>query len=153
MSRVQVAALSFALSMSGCANGITAPHPPHVIEDETVRVTLAVTPAVLSQGEVAVASLEYKNTTSETVVITSTYGCLAFAAVYRESVLIPFPSTGYGCTTAISHRNIEPGEPLVMEWSLPIGEPDGVAAPPGIYRFVAHLNTHADSLVREFVVR
>lgn len=124
-----------------------------VLEAGTVRVTLEVDPDTVDRPGVAVARLKYINTTDQTVVLTSGWGCLAFASVYQGATRLSFPSTDYGCTAAASNHDLRPGDPIVVEWPLAIGGSEGVDVPPGTYRFVAQLNTHADSLERVFVVR
>jgi hypothetical protein len=98
------------------------------------------------------ARLRYENTTSSTRTVTSGYGCLSFASVYRGNTRIPFPATDYACITVVTNRELPPGGAIGMEWPLHIGG-DGVPLAPGEYRFVAELNTHDRTLERTFVVR
>lgn len=118
-----------------------------------VRVTLTVTPEVIDPSGTVVATLTYENLGRENVVLSSVYGCLSFAHVYLGETRIPFPATQYGCTAAVSYRNLEPGTPLTVQWPLVIGGEDGMHVPPGTYRFVAQLNTHTENLERTFVIR
>jgi hypothetical protein len=117
-----------------------------------VRVTLTVSPAAVTPTGTVLARLRYENTTSSTRNVTSGYGCLSFASVYRGNTRIPFPATDYACITVVTNRELPPGGAIGMEWPLHIGS-DGVALAPGEYRFVAELNTHDRNLERTFVVR
>jgi hypothetical protein len=117
--------------------------------DGGVRVTLTVTPGDVTRPGEVMATLRYRNETSHPVVVTSSAGCLSFAAVYRGNTRIPFPATEYFCTAAITSREVAPGTEIGMDWPLGIGE----SLVPGTYRFVADLNTHARDLERTFVVR
>jgi hypothetical protein len=116
-----------------------------------VRVTLTVTPTTVSQPGTVLARLRYENLTNADVVLSSGYGCLSFAGVYRDQVRIPFPETDYFCTTVITAFPIGPGQQIGMDWTLHLGE-GGVVLGPGEYRFVARLNTHNRELSRTFVV-
>ena len=121
--------------------------------DDGVRVTLTLAPTTLRAPGSVTATLRYENLRSEAVALTSSAGCLSFAAVYRGKTRVPFPATEYGCTAAVSVRQLKPGEPLAVEWRLGVGGPGGTSVPPGTYRFVALLNTHRANLERSFVVR
>ena len=145
-------------AMLAIAFGCTAPDvlEPKLTENTLihgqVRVTLDVGPERLEPPGTVVATLTYENLGNETVVLSSAYGCLSFASVYRGEERIPFPATRYGCTTAISYRNLKPREPITMQWTLEVGGENGFDAPPGIYRFVADLNTHGYDLEATFVI-
>lgn len=117
-----------------------------------IRVTLDVAPERLQAPGTILATLTYENLGNETVVLSSAYGCLSFASVYRGEERIPFPATQYGCTAAVSHRDLKPGEPITMQWPLVVGGETGLDAPPGTYRFVADLNTHGYDLAATFVL-
>jgi hypothetical protein len=148
-----VAALT-ATGVMGCAAG-DALEPvltDNLLVVESIRVTLEVVPDRLhSPGEV-VAVLKYENLGDETVVLGSSMGCLAFAAVYRGDELVPFPATQYACTAAVSYRDLEPGRPLTMRWPLSVGSEEGFHAPEGSYRFVANLLTHPYDLEATFII-
>jgi hypothetical protein len=149
-----------ALVLSACA--ALDPFGPNLVIDEQndneivqgqVRVTLTVIPEVIDPPGTVVATLTYENLGRETVVLTSGYGCPSFAHVYLGNERIPFPATQYGCTAAASHRDLEPGTPLTVQWPLVIGGEGGMHVRAGAYRFVAELNTHGENLERTFVVR
>jgi hypothetical protein len=117
-----------------------------------VRVTLTLTPDEVTRPGTVMAVLRYENRTAGPVTVTSAYGCLSFAGVYSGSKRIPFPSTEYLCTTALTSHEIAPGSAVGMDWPLEIGGA-GVALEPGVYRFVAYLNTHDFNLESTFRVR
>lgn len=144
-----VAAL--AVLLGGCQEALGPDSLGHEVITDRLRVTLSVTPDVLDAPGTVTATLTYENLGLLPITVTSSYGCLSFAGVYRGEQRIPFPATEYACTTAFSSRTLEPGTPLVVEWPLEIGG-DGVALSPGTYRFVAELNTHDGNLSRTFVI-
>lgn len=151
-------AVALVLVCAGCDFKVLVPdetsHPEGArLVDGPIRVTLTVTPEVLVPPGTVLAKLTYENLGSETVVLTSSFGCLSFASVYRDGERIPFPSTQYGCTTVVTHRELEPGAPLTAQWPLVVGGEDGLDVPAGTYRFVARLNTNAEDLERTFVIR
>lgn len=123
-----------------------------ILEGE-IRVTLRVAPDAVDSPGTVVATLTYENLGTKTHVLASSHGCVSFASVYSGEDRIPFPSTQYGCTTAVSYRDLAPGVPLTVQWPLVIGGQNGMHVPAGTYRFVAELNTHAQNLERIFVVR
>ncbi len=126
---------------------------PDELRIDDVRVTLSVTPDVIDSPGTAIARLTYENLSDETVELVSSAGCLSFSAVYRGDDRIPFPSTQYVCTAALSSRDLVPGNPIVVEWPLVVGGDDGLHVPTGTYRFVADLNTGGGDLEQTFVVR
>lgn len=126
---------------------------PHEFRHGPLRVSLKVSPAALDPPGTVTARLTYMNLGSAVVDVVSGYGCLAFAAVSLDGQRVPFPATQYGCTTAITTRELAPGASLTAEWPLVVGDEDGPATPPGTYRFVAKLNTIGFDLERTFIVR
>lgn len=125
----------------------------HEIVQGQLRVTLTVSPQVLDPPGTVVAMLTYENLRSETVVLSSAYGCLSFASVYLGEERISFPSTQYACTAAVSYRDLEPDVPLTVQWPLVVRGEGGIDVPAGTYRFVAELNTHAENLEQTFVIQ
>lgn len=148
-----VAATAVILGACTTSDVLAPTRTAHEIVQEGIRVTLTVTPEVLDPPGTVTARLTYENLGIIPVELTSSYGCVSFAGVYLEEERIPFPSTRYGCTAAISSRILEPGTPLTVEWPLVVGGEDGLQVPAGTYRFVAGLNTHPGSLERTFVIR
>jgi hypothetical protein len=152
VSRVTVAAV---MVVAGCGGlDLVAPGPPVAGDGELtaggLHVSLTLSASTVAPPGLIVAELRYDNRGAAPVTVTSSYGCLSFAGVYRDGLRIPFPSTEYACTAAVTNRELAPGAVVGMEWPLEIG---GVELPPGSYVFVAHLNTHPYELVRTFVVQ
>jgi hypothetical protein len=146
-----------AVVVAGCGGlDLVAPGPPVAGDGELtaggVHVSLTLSASTVAPPGVIVAELRYENRGSAPVTVTSAYGCLSFAGVYRDGLRIPFPSTEYACTAAVTNRELAPGAVVGMDWSLVIGGA-GVELPPASYLFVAHLNTHPNELVRTFVVQ
>ncbi len=158
MNRAKNSALVLALvlGLAGCESfQLMAPgdrQSSDVLVSGQVRVMLKLDRTELTPPGVILAMLRYENLGASSVEITSGYGCLSFAGVYRGEERIPFPSTDYYCTTAVTKRELAPGQQIGMDWPLHIGE-HGVDLGPGQYRFVAQLNTHAEDLDVKFVVR
>lgn len=121
--------------------------------DGQVLVALEVAPDTLRSPGTVVATLVYDNLGDETVVVTSGYGCLSFVSVFLGEERVPFPATQYGCTAAVTNRDLVPGHPIVVRWELAVGGEGGYPAVPGSYRFVAHLNTHGPDLEHGFVIQ
>lgn len=142
------------LSVACTAGDLLGPDPSSDSATEgQVRVSLTVSAETIDPPGTVVATLTYENLGVETVELSSSYGCLSFASVYQGQHRVPFPATDYGCTAAFSSRDLEPGQPIEVRWPLVIGGEDGVPAAPGVYRFVADLNTHPFDLERTFIVR
>lgn len=144
---------ALAVLLGGCQDALGPDSFGREVTDGPLRVTLSLTSEVLDAPGTMTAMLTYENRGFQPITVTSSHGCLSFAGVYRGSQRIPFPATEYNCTTAISYRTLEPGAPLSVGWPLDVGGADGVALPPGTYRFVAELNTHRGTLEQTFVVR
>lgn len=147
------AAATLLLGACGGSDPLAPTRTAHEIVEGGIRVTLTVAPEELDPPGTVTATLTYENLGLTTVALTSSYGCLSFASVYRGEERIPFPSTQYGCTAALSSRPLHPGTPITVEWPLVVGGEDGIQVPAGTYRFVAGLNTHPGNLERTFVVR
>lgn len=126
---------------------------PHELRHGPLRVALDVSHDELDPPGTVTARLTYTNLGLTAVDVVSAYGCLSFASVYLDAQRIPFPATQYGCTAAITSRELGPRASLTMEWPLAVGDENGPATPSGTYRFVAELNTHGFDLERTFVVR
>lgn len=143
-----------AVGVGGCAAGdIFGPElKDSLLVEDGVRVTLEVMPDRLQRPGEVVSVLTYENLGAETVVLTSSAGCLSFATVYRGEERVPFPATQYACTAVLKDWDLEPGEPLTMRWALAVGGEDGFHAPKGSYRFVADLNTHPYDLASTFII-
>ncbi len=120
--------------------------------DGQVLVALEVTPDTLPSPGTILATLVYDNLGDDTVVLTSASSCLSLASVYLGEDRIPFPATNYGCYAVITHHDLVPGDPIVVRWTLEVGEEDGYPAGPGTYRFVADLETHREVLEQTFVI-
>lgn len=108
-------------------------------------------PAAVGETDTLVARLTYTNLRPVPVTVTSGMGCNAFVGVYRDTVRIPFPATDYACTAAVTSWTLEGHETRTDTWSLAIGE-DATPLEPGSYRFEADLNTHGQTLIRQFTV-
>ena len=120
--------------------------------EDGVRVTLEVVPDRLQRPGEVEAVLTYENLGNETVVVTSSWGCLSFATVYRGEDPVPFPAAQEACTTAVTHWDLPPDEPLIKRWPLAVGGESGFHAPAGSYRFVAKLLTHTRELESAFTI-
>lgn len=151
--RTIVATMAVILGACTTSDPLAPSRTAHEIVEGQIRVTLTVDPDVLDPPGTVTATLTYQNRGITTVTLTSSYGCLSFASVYRGEERIPFPSTQYGCTAAFSSRPLHPGTPITVEWPLVVGGEDGIQTPAGTYRFVAELNTHPGTLERTFVIR
>lgn len=147
MSPRRVVLLMALVLFSGCALDVAGP------DDGPIRVTLTVRPLAIDAPGAGVATLTYENVGTETVALSSAYGCLAFASVYRGEERIPFPSTQYACTAAVSYRHLDPDSVQRVEWPMVVGGENGIDVPAGTYRFVAELNTGHEDLERPFLIR
>lgn len=135
----------------GCREPIPAPAvppedpPPRSYADGPVLVTWTVVPTIVGAGDSLRAQLSIRNETSDTVRITSAYGCIAFLDVLSDTTRVPMHGTQFGCTTASRRFFIPPQEALVESYDLLAmiqsseAPYDYLPAPSGVYRLRADL--------------
>ena len=119
-----------------------------------LHLSLTVQPGSVRPGDSFSARLRIENLTSNSVTLTSSYGCIAFVGVYagndrhRE-----FEGTNYACTTAFVDFVVLPQDSIITVWPVRAGDADGPAQS-GTYRFRVSFNVEEMPILeRPFVVR
>ena len=108
-----------------------------------VLQTLTVVPTMVRPGDPLRATLTIRNETSDTVRLTSGYGCIAFLDVLSDTTRVPMHGTQFGCTASARRFVIPPQEALVESYDLLAkiqsseAPYDYVPAPSGVYRLRA----------------
>lgn len=141
---------------AGCRDTIPTPSvrpadpppspPPDAPAEGPVLQTWTVAPTVVRSGDSLRATLTIRNETSDTVRLTSGYGCIAFLHVLSDTTRVPMHGTQFGCTAATRTFVIPPREALVESYDLlaviQSSQPPYayLPAPPGVYRLRADLN-------------
>jgi hypothetical protein len=91
------------------------------------------------------ATLTVQNETSDTVRLTSGYGCIAFLEVLSDTTRVPMHGSQFGCTASSRTFVIPPGDALVESYDLSAmiqsseAPYDYIPAPSGVYRLRADL--------------
>jgi hypothetical protein len=150
------------LVFAGCRDTIPAPAvrpgdpPPDSRVKGPVIQTWTVVPTTVRPGDSLRATLTIRNETSDTVRLTSGYGCIAFLDVLSDTTRVPMHGTQFGCTAASRTFVIPPRGALVESYDLlamiqssetPY---DYIQAPAGVYRLRADVLVlgHADPETR-----
>ncbi len=119
-----------------------------------LHLSLTIQPDSVRPGDSFSARLSIENPTSNSVTLTSSYGCIAFVGVYSgNNRHREFEGTNYACTTAFVDFVVLPQDSIITVWPVRAGDADGPAQS-GTYRFRVGFNVgELPLLERRFVVR
>ena len=117
--------------------------PPDSQAEGPVLQTWTVVPTMVRPGDSLRATLTIRNETSDTLHLTSGYGCIAFLDVLSDTTRVPMHGTQFGCTASARRFVIPPQEALVESYDLLAmiqsseAPYDYIPAPSGVYRLRA----------------
>lgn len=119
--------------------------PPDSPAEGPVLQSWTVVPTMVRPGGSLRATLTVQNETSDTVRLTSGYGCIAFLEVLSDTTRVPMHGSQFGCTASSRTFVIPPGDALVESYDLSAmiqsseAPYDYIPAPSGVYRLRADL--------------
>lgn len=137
-----------ALALAGCYFEINAPRIERQELPEGLAVDLVVDPATVNAGEPFIVQLNVTNTTSDTIQIATSHGCLVTVNILRHGRRVPFKGSDWGCTAAVRVHTFPPGETHERSWVMRAElyaekgwKVDGRPAPRGGYIVQAEFDT------------
>jgi hypothetical protein len=132
--------LAAGVVLTACPSDITAPQFNLEGLPAGLDVQLTVEPGEVRQHEPFSASLILTNTSTETIQVVTSHGCLVILNVNRNGERIPFQGSSWGCTAAITTHTFAPGATRSYAWNLraelyaqQAGDVEGAPAPTGAY--------------------
>ena len=155
MFRLSILLAASALA-TACPFEISAPETDLEGLPEGLEISLDVEPQAVAPHAPFTATLIVRNTTSESISITTSSTCLAVPNVLRDGARTPFVGSWWGCGDAISTHVIPAGEMRTQAWSMRAelyaeeqGDPDGAPAPRGVYRVQAEFDVYVPGARRK----
>lgn len=147
----KISPLVAVLALAACPMEITGPQSSLEGLPKGLDVSLAVEPNEVRQHERFSVQLRVVNTTSETIRVVTSHGCLAVPNVLRDGERVPFRGSGLACTAAITTHTFAPGQIRSITWDMRAelyadqpGARDGAPAPQGVYRVKAEFDTYVE---------
>ena len=141
---------------SACPFEISAPETDLDGLPEGLEISLDVEPDAVAPHAPFTATLIVRNTSSESISITTSSTCLAVPSVLRDDTRVPFVGSTWGCGDAITTHVIPAGEMRTRAWSMRAelyaeeqGDPDGAPAPRGRYWVQAEFDVHVPGVTRK----
>ena len=138
MRRNSLLFLGFLL-LTGCTE-ILSPSDSTGGLPDGLEVSLVLDDDEVMQHAPFTARFTATNTTTSTMQIVTSHGCLVLPGVYRNGVRVPFKGSLWGCTAAITTHVFAPGETKTYEWPMraelyaqETGDIEGAPAPRGTY--------------------
>lgn len=128
------------LSLAACGLDVTSPGTDLEGLPGGLEVEFTVEPGEVGQHGAFSLRLRIKNTTNETIRISTSSSCLALPHVRRDGKRAPFRGTNFACLAVATTHHFEPGEIDERVWTLQATldaqgpeEIDGAPAPKGGY--------------------
>ncbi len=130
------------------------PVGPSEADARGLHLSLTIQPDAVRPGDSFSARVSIENPTSDSVTLTSSYGCIAFVGVYAGNDRHEeFEGTNFACTTAFMDFVVPPQDSIIRVWSVRAGNTDGPAES-GTYKFRVGFNVAGLPLLeRQFVVK
>jgi hypothetical protein len=157
---IQRAPILLVLLLAACSRDIAGPQPVLNEIPAGLDVQLAVEPGEVAQHAPFAVRLDIRNTTSDTLRISTAHGCLAVPAVIRDGRRIPFEGSWWACTAAGASHTFAPGETRSHTWQMRAelyaehpGDAQGAPAPRGTYRIRAEFDVPRSGAERPGVER
>lgn len=133
------------LLLTGCIE-VLSPYDSTDGLPDGLAISLVLDDNDVAQHAPFMARFTATNTTTSTIQIVTSHGCLVLPGVYRNGVRVPFKGTASGCTAAITTHVFAPGDTKTYEWLMRAelyaehtGDTEGVPAPRGSYVVRAEL--------------
>jgi hypothetical protein len=147
-------------ALTACGSILTAPDSDLTGLPDGLKAELSVAPGEVPQGGSFDVVMRVRNTTSETIRVTTNHGCLVTPQVSQDGRRIPFVGSNSGCRAAVTGHDFAPGEERTYRWEMRAelyaqytGEVDGRPAPKGWYGVVAEFDTRRPDGTRPFIAR
>jgi hypothetical protein len=144
--------LAAVAAFAACALEITAPETDLAGLPAGLDVQLTVEPAEVRPHDPFSVRLSVTNTTSDTIHVVTSHGCLAIPHVIRNGQRIPFRGSWWACTAAFASHTFAPGETRTRTWDMRAelyaehqGDVEGAPAPRGTYLVQAEFGTYSET--------
>lgn len=136
-------------AVASCGFDLTTPNPDLDGLPAGLEVSLELEPGEVAPADSFTARLTLTNTTSDTIKIITSSGCLAGLNVLRDGKRMPFRGSMLVCTAVIGTHAFAPGETKTRTWELSAAlyaehpeDVDGKPAPVGSYVVQAEFGTY-----------
>jgi hypothetical protein len=143
--------LATIIAIAACSLETTGPRVPTDGLPEGLTASLTVEPNEVAQHERFDVTFTVTNTSSQTVQVVTSGGCLVIPGVYRNGERIPFVGSWWGCRAVITTHTFEPGETRTHTWEMQAeryaehpGDVDGDPVAKGTYRVTAEFDVIPD---------
>lgn len=140
------------LALAACSFEATGPVSDLDILPPGLDIRFAVEPGEVLQHAPFNVKLTLSNTTSDTIKIVTSHGCLSTPHFYRNGKRVPMSGSDMGCTAAITTHTFPPGETRSFAWPMraefyaeQAGDVEGAPAPTGTYLVRAEFDIGHDT--------
>jgi hypothetical protein len=147
-------------ALTACGSMLTSPDSDLSGLPAGLEAELSVAPDEVSQGASFDVVLRVRNTTADTLRITTASGCLVTPHVMLDGRRIPFAGSAFGCRAAVTGHKFAPGATQTYRWDMRAelyaqytGDVDGLPAPKGLYFVVAEFETMDSERNKPFLGR
>lgn len=134
--------------LAACAFEVAEPRTEFEGLPDGLDAKITVEPGVVAPHAPFEAHFRMTNTTTDTIHITTSHGCLVTFNVIRKAKSVPLEGSSWACTAAITTHSIAPGETWERAWTMRAelyavhpGDKEGAPAPQGSYIIQAVLGT------------